>query len=129
GNFVIVGLFALLALVAGRRTAAGLVAGQFVVYRDLAIVLGGQRGFLAGLAGAQHPAFGVELVRGLGDLVVVEIGGELDAGAALADHREEDRLDFIAHALLEGGAALVTDGVLGVLAGAVGQQPAGLVDD
>ena len=41
GNLVVVGLFALLALVAGRRPAAGLVAGQFVVDGDLAVVLGG----------------------------------------------------------------------------------------
>src|SRR5437867_3693188 len=129
GNLVIVGLFALLALVASGRRGAGLIARQFVVDRDLAVVLGGQRGFLAGLGGAQHAALGIELVRGLGDLVVVEIGGELDAGAALADHRGDDRLDLVAYALLERSAALVADRVLGVLAGAVGQQPAGLVDD
>src|SRR6185503_8383839 len=54
---------------------------------------------------------------------------ELDAGAALADHRGDDRLDFIPYALLEGGAALVADGDLRILTGAVGQQPAGFVDD
>ena len=130
GNLVIVGLFAFLALVAGCRPGgAGLVAGQFVVDRHLAVVVGGQGRFLAGLAGAQHAALGIERVRGLGDLVVVEVGGELDAGAALADHRGDDRLDFVAHALLEGGAALFTDGDIGFLAGAVGQQPAGFVDD
>src|SRR5215216_438781 len=130
GNLVIVGLFALFALVAGRRPGGvGLIAGQFVVDRHLAVVLGGQRRFLAGLGGAQHAALGIELVRGLGDLVVVEVGGELDAGAALADHRGDDPFDFVAHALLEGRAALFTDGDIGFLAGAVSQQPAGFVDD
>ena len=111
------------------RAVLALIARQFIVDRDLAVVVGGRGGFLAGLGGAQHPPFRIELVGSLGDLVVVEIGGELDAGAALADHRGDDRLDLVAHPLLEGGAALVADGVFGIGAGAVGQQPAGFVDD
>ncbi len=83
----------------------------------------------AGLARAQHAALGIELVRGLGDLVEVEIGGELDAGAAGADHGGDDVLDLLAHPLLEGGAALVADRLLRIGRGAVGEQLAGLVDD
>ena len=77
-------------------------ARQFVVAGDLAVIgVRGGRGFLARLAGAQHPAFGIELVRGLGDLVVVEVRGELDAGAAGANHGGHNGLDLVAHALLE----------------------------
>src|SRR5262249_7624754 len=93
GDLVIVGLLALLALVAGARgIVLVLVARQLVVDRDLAAIVGREAGFLPGLARAQHAPFGVELVGGLGDLVVVEIGRELDAGAALADHGGHDVL-------------------------------------
>src|SRR6185437_2438429 len=72
GNLVIVGLFGLLALVARRRRGVrALVARELVVDGDLAAVVDGRAGFFPGLARAQHPAFGVETVRGLGDLVVV----------------------------------------------------------
>src|SRR6185437_14541866 len=129
GNLVIVGFLGLLALVLGGRAALLLVARQFVVDGDLPVIVGGLAGFFAGLARAQHPAFRIELVRGLGDLVVVEIGGELDAGAAGADHRGHDRLDLIAQPLFVGRAALVADDVLVVAGLAVGQKLAGLVDD
>ena len=92
GNLVVVGFLGLLALVArGRGIVLVLIARQLVVDGDLAAVVGGRRGFFPGLARAQHAAFGIELVRGLGNLVVVEIGRELDAGAARADHRGHDR--------------------------------------
>ena len=114
GNLVVVGLFALLALVArDRRGVPVLVARQLVVDGDLAVVFGRRGGFFPGLARAQHPALGIVLVRGLGDLVVVEVGRELDPGAAGADHRGYDRLDLVAHPLLEAGPALVADGVIG----------------
>ncbi|GCC43671.1 hypothetical protein chiPu_0027789, partial [Chiloscyllium punctatum] len=106
-----------------------LAARQLVGDGDLAGIVGGEARFLAGLGRAQHAAFGVELVRGLGDLVVVEVGGELDAGAAGADHRGDDVLDLLAHPLLEGGAALVANSGIGVGLGAVGEQLAGFVDD
>ncbi|MGY3496480.1 hypothetical protein ACVW1B_005899 [Bradyrhizobium sp. USDA 4502] len=115
------------------RAAGGVVlvlaARQLVGDGDLAGIVGGEATFLAGLGRAQHPSFGVELVRGLGDLVVVEVGGELDAGAAGADHRGDDVLDLLAHPLLEGGAALVADRGVGIGLGAVGEQLPGLVDD
>ena len=130
GDLVIVGLFALLALVARDRSGVPvLVARQFVVDGDLAVVAGGGAGFFPGLARAQHPALGIELVGGLGDLVVVEIGRELDPGAAGADHRGHDGLDLVAHPLLEAGAAIVAGGVVGLGAGAIGEQLTGLVDD
>ena len=60
GNLVIVGLFGLLALVAGLRgIVAVLVAGQFVADRDLAAVLGGQAAILR--------ASGSSAARGLRD--------------------------------------------------------------
>ena len=113
----------------GRGVRSALIAGQFVVDGDLAIVVGARAGFFAGLARAQHAAFRIEVVRGLGDLVEVEIGRELDPGAAGADHRGYDRLDLVAHPLLEAGAALVADGIVVVAPGAVGEQLAGFIDD
>src|SRR4029077_9890247 len=115
GDLVIVGLFALLALVAGlRRAVLVLVARQFVVDGDLAIAFGGHAGFFPGLRRAQHPSLRIELVGGLGDLVVVEIGGELDAGAAGADDGGDDIFDLLAHPLLEGGATLVANSAVGI---------------
>ncbi len=129
-DLVVVGLFALLALVARRRSAVlVLVARQLVVDGDLAVIVEGGGGFFPGLARAQHAAFGIELVRGLRDLVVVEVGGELDAGAARSHHRRHDRLDLVAHPFLVGGAALVADRAVGVGGGAVGEQLPGFVDD
>src|SRR6185312_14185776 len=114
-NLVIVGFLGLLALVAGLgAVGVVLVAGQLVVDGDLAAVAGRGGGFLARLARSQHAALGVELVRGLGDLVVVEVGRELDAGAAGAYHRGDDILDLLAHPLLVGVAALVADGLVDV---------------
>ncbi len=129
GDLVIVGLFGLLALVLRRHAAALLVAGELVVDGDLAVVLGGLAGLFPGLARAEHAAFGIELVGGLGDLVEVEIGGELDPGAAGADHRGHDVLDLLAHPLLEGGAALVADLLVRIGRSAIGEQLAGFVDD
>ncbi len=76
GNLVIVDFLAFLALVAGGGAGVvALVAGQLVVDGDLAVLgVCREAGFLARLAGAQHPAFRIELVGGLGDLVEVEIG-------------------------------------------------------
>src|SRR5262249_13050337 len=63
GDLVVVGLFGLLALVAGGNGAATrLVAWQLVVDGDLAGVVGGQARFFPGLARAQHAAFGIGLV-------------------------------------------------------------------
>ena len=85
---------------------------------------------LAGLARAHYAAFRIELVGGLGDAVEVELGGELDAGVARADHRGDDRLDLLAHPPLVGDLALVgADAAAGFVAAAVGQKPAGFVDD
>ena len=120
-------LFLLWSLAVGA--AVLLVAGQLVVDRDLAVVVGGHALLFAGLARAQHAALGIELVRGLGDLVEVEIGGELDAGAARADHGGYDVLDLLAHPLLVGGATLVADRLFRIGRGAVGEQTAGFVDD
>src|SRR4029077_5222824 len=89
-DLVIVGFLGLAALVArGRRAVVLLIAGQFVDDRDLAVVLGGGAGFFTRLARAQHATLRIEVIRGLGDLVVVEIGRELDAGAAGAHHRRD----------------------------------------
>src|SRR5205814_3635624 len=119
-DFVIAGLFALLALLArGRGAVVALLAGQLVVDGDLAVIFGGGGGLFPRLAGAQHAALRIVAVGGLGDLVVVEIGGELDPGAALADHGGDDRLDLAAHPLLKRGAALVADRALGIGGGAV----------
>src|SRR6185312_14554117 len=59
GNLVVVGFFGLLALVLGarRRPVRPLVAWQFVVNGDLAVIVGGGGGFLPGLARTQHTAF------------------------------------------------------------------------
>src|SRR6202011_4871534 len=74
GNLVVVGFLGFLALVARRRRVVlVLIARQFVIDGDLTAVVGGRRGFFPGLARAQHAAFGIETVRGLGDLVVVEV--------------------------------------------------------
>src|SRR5262249_28072768 len=131
GDLVIVGFLALLALVARLRATAVVLlgAGQLVVDGDLAVVDAGGRGFLEGLDRGTVGAFGVGLGRGLSDLVVVEVGRELDAGAAGADHRGDNVLDRLAHPLLVGVAALVADGLIDVGGGAVGEQLAGFVDD
>ena len=107
-------------------------AGQLVADRDLAfaaVAVGG--GFLARLARAHDAALGIELLRGLGDAVEVEIGGELHAGATGTDHRDDDPLDLLAQPPLIGGLPLVgVDAAESAVGGrAIGEQAAGLVDD
>ena len=118
-----------------RRCAAGWPcagAGQFVADRHLRRLPCRRRSpsFLARLARAHDAAFGIVFVRGLGDAVEVEIGGELHARAAGADHRGDDRFDLVAQAAFVGRLALVGAGAVERvgLCGAVGEQPAGLVD-
>ncbi len=84
GDFVIVGFFALLALVAGGR--GGVVAwlpGSSLLTVTWPSVRRRREDSSRVWLERSTAAFGVELVRGLGDLVVVEVGGELDPGAAL----------------------------------------------
>ena len=116
----------------GRSLALAWRLRYFVADRDLvAVALGGIGGFFAGLAGADDAAVGIEFVGGLGDAVEIEIGGDLNARMARTDHRVDDRLDLFAQPVLEGDLPLVgaESPAVGIVAGAVGQQVAGLVDD
>src|SRR5262249_3082811 len=133
GNLVIddfLGLARLLALGGCRGIGVGrallllLGAGQFVVDGHLAFAAALRAvGFFADLARAHDAALGIELLRGLRHLVVVEVGGELDAGAAGADHRGDDALDLLAQPPLVGGLPLLggdAGGIVGLRA--VGQE-------
>ncbi len=134
-DLVIDDLFGLVAVVAVAAVAAiggAAGAGQFVADRHRsAIVVAVRRFFLARLARTHDAAVRIVFVRGLGDAVEVEVGGDLHARMAGADDRIDDGLDLAAHAVLVGELALV--GIAAaertVGAGAVGEQTAGLVDD
>src|SRR5262249_5286665 len=106
-NLVVDDLLGFAGLLAAGAGVGGLTlwgAGQVVTDRDLALAaVAGAGGFLARLARAHDAAFGVEFLRGLGDAVEVELGGELHAGASRTDHRGDDGLDLLAQALLVGG--------------------------
>src|SRR5262249_37746452 len=109
-NLVVDDLLGLAGLLAA---AAGIVlflrgAGQLVADGDLALAaVGGAGGFLPRLARAHDAAFRVEFLRGRGDAVEVEIGGELYAGAPRAAPRGDDALDLLAQALLVGGLPFI----------------------
>ena len=128
-DVVVDGLVGLLGQLARRRVLPVLVSRQLVLDRDLALILLGGGILLARLRRAHHAAVGIKLVRGLGDAVEVEIGRDLDAGAAGADDARDDVLDLLAQAPLVGDLALVGDRAALVVGGAVGEQAAGLVDD
>ena len=111
---------------------AALRARQLVADRHLAVLGVVRCGLLlAGLARAHHAALGIELLRGLGDAVEVEIGGELHARASRPDDRGHDRPrpDRAAGARrpICRSSAVVAEG--GVRAGAVGEEAAGFVHD
>src|SRR5262249_42361696 len=92
----------------GRRQWRRLLAArQLVADRDLALAVDRARAFLARLARPHDAALRIEAVRGLGDAVVVEVGGELDAGASRADDGRDDRFDLLAQAPLVGSLAFV----------------------
>ena len=137
GYLVIDDLFRLSVLVARwarfgsrARWTLGAAAGYLVADGHLIVAaLGGGR-FFARLAGTNRPALGIEFVGCFGNAVEIEVGADLDAGPPGADHGGNDRLDLLAQPFLERRAALV-DGHFAefVVAGAVGKEPAGLVDD
>src|SRR5204862_1447278 len=99
---------------------------------DLAFLAVVRGRLLARLARAQHAPLGIELVERLGDAVVVELGGKLDARATGPDHLRDNRFDLLPQAPLEGRLALLAVAAAtrpDPFGGAVGQEIAGLIDD
>src|SRR5580704_4209018 len=129
-RYLVIGdLVGLLAILAGGGGVC-LAAGQLVCDRDLARRIGGAGAFFLALGRAQYASLGVELFRRLGDTVEVEIGGELDAGAAGPDHRGHDGLDLIAQPPFEADLALLGGGPdAGILGRPIGEQPTAVIDD
>ncbi len=123
-----------LARLVARRGIVGrpllLRAGQIVPDRHLSLAAVGAGRFLPRLARAHDAAFRIEPLGGLGHAIEVEIGGELHAGAAGADHRGDDALDLLAQAPLVGDFAFVgPDARTGIGLCAVGEQAAAFIDD
>ena len=96
GYLVVDDLFGLAALIALAAAGPGgglplIGPGQFVADRNLvgvALVRGG--GFLAALAGTHDAAVGIEFVRGFGNAIEIEIGGDLHPRMPRPDHRGDD---------------------------------------
>ncbi len=126
GDLVIDDLLGFTGLVAragvGGCGGPGLIgARQLVADRDLVVALARRRALLPGLARTHHAAVRIILIRGLGNAVEIEIGGDLHARMARSDYRGDDPLHLFAQMLFVGRLALVGGDAAGghVVAGAI----------
>ena len=133
GDLVIGDFFARRALFGGAgATRGGRSAGQLIGHGHLAAIGAGEVFRFADLAGADDLGFRVEGFLGGGGAVEVDLGGNLDAGAAGTDDIVQHVLDAGAQAVLEAQRALggfARQGALGFVARTRGEEVALVVDN